>query len=232
MPGQVGGQHVVVAVAVQVHRHRGADRGVGRRGGSTRGGSRLAERGRRVAIADASHVARRDRALRVESWRLNHVSISTSTRRACRAPSRTANSPHGGSRGRHAPASDVSSSVGQSRRSSGARRRVHPARARELVRSVRPPSSPIPADNWPRPAGAAESGPASRGHDAAYPPQGHLTVEHAAPHRIATRTGCCAGVRQHSMTLTARPPSLVSLYLCDMSMPVWRIVSTTVSSET
>ena len=37
---------------------------------------------------------------------------------------------------------------------------------------------------------------------------------------------------QHSMTLTARPPSLVSLYLCDMSMPVWRIVSTTASSET
>src|SRR5690606_14759686 len=37
---------------------------------------------------------------------------------------------------------------------------------------------------------------------------------------------------QHSMTLTARPPSLVSLYFVDMSSPVWRIVSTTASSET
>ena len=34
------------------------------------------------------------------------------------------------------------------------------------------------------------------------------------------------------MTLTARPPSLVSLYFVIMSMPVWRMVSMTVSSET
>ncbi len=32
---------------------------------------------------------------------------------------------------------------------------------------------------------------------------------------------------QHSTTLTASPPSEVSLYLCDMSSPVWRIVATT-----
>ncbi len=32
---------------------------------------------------------------------------------------------------------------------------------------------------------------------------------------------------QHSTTLTARPPSLVSLYLRDMSSPVWRMVSIT-----
>src|SRR5690606_14022991 len=38
--------------------------------------------------------------------------------------------------------------------------------------------------------------------------------------------------RQHSMTLTARPPSLVSLYFVDMSSPVWRFVSTTASSDT
>ena len=55
--------------------------------------------------------------------------------------------------------------------------------------------------------------------------------------RSATRsppTARTSAIRphQHSMTLTARPPSLVSLYLCDMSMPVWRIVSTTVSSDT
>src|SRR3546814_9973466 len=37
---------------------------------------------------------------------------------------------------------------------------------------------------------------------------------------------------QQSITLTARPPSLVSLYFVDMSMPVCRIVSTTVSRET
>ena len=34
------------------------------------------------------------------------------------------------------------------------------------------------------------------------------------------------------MTLTARPPVEVSLYFVDMSSPVWRIVSITVSSET
>ena len=46
--------------------------------------------------------------------------------------------------------------------------------------------------------------------------------------------GATSAIRphQHSMTLTASPPSLVSLYLCDMSMPVCRIVSTTASSET
>ena len=37
---------------------------------------------------------------------------------------------------------------------------------------------------------------------------------------------------QHSTTFTASPPSLVSLYFVDMSAPVWRMVSTTVSSET
>ncbi len=55
--------------------------------------------------------------------------------------------------------------------------------------------------------------------------------------RSATRsppTARTSAIRphQHSMTLTASPPSLVSLYLCDMSMPVCRIVSTTASSET
>ncbi len=37
---------------------------------------------------------------------------------------------------------------------------------------------------------------------------------------------------QHSMTFTARPPSLVSLYFVIMSMPVWRMVSITMSSDT
>ena len=46
------------------------------------------------------------------------------------------------------------------------------------------------------------------------------------------RRGGRVRARQHSMTLTARPPSLVSLYFVDMSMPVWRIVSTTASSDT
>ena len=32
---------------------------------------------------------------------------------------------------------------------------------------------------------------------------------------------------QHATTLTASPPRLVSLYLEDMSRPVWRIVSMT-----
>ena len=48
----------------------------------------------------------------------------------------------------------------------------------------------------------------------------------------AARRQPSRGSPQHSMTLTARPPSLVSLYLWLMSMPVWRIVSTTASSET
>ena len=51
--------------------------------------------------------------------------------------------------------------------------------------------------------------------------------------RLAAAPDTTAGTSaQHSMTLTARPPSLVSLYLVDMSIPVWRIVSTTASSET
>src|SRR5690606_17787885 len=37
---------------------------------------------------------------------------------------------------------------------------------------------------------------------------------------------------QHSMTLTARPPREVSLYLRLMSRPVWRMVAITLSSET
>lgn len=52
----------------------------------------------------------------------------------------------------------------------------------------------------------------------------HITGSPAT--RIAARSA------QHSMTFTARPPSLVSLYFVDMSIPVWRIVSTTASSET
>jgi hypothetical protein len=37
---------------------------------------------------------------------------------------------------------------------------------------------------------------------------------------------------QQATTFTARPPWLVSLYFDDMSIPVWRIVSITWSSET
>lgn len=37
---------------------------------------------------------------------------------------------------------------------------------------------------------------------------------------------------QQSLTLTARPPSLVSVYFVIMSRPVWRMVSITMSSET
>lgn len=36
-----------------------------------------------------------------------------------------------------------------------------------------------------------------------------------------------AAFRQHSTTLTAKPPWLVSLYFDDISRPVWRMVSMT-----
>ena len=52
------------------------------------------------------------------------------------------------------------------------------------------------------------------------------------PRRARAEAAAAPSKPQHSMTLTASPPSLVSLYFVDMSMPVCRIVSTTVSRLT